>query len=95
METTKARFGETDSTPTAPLPRVGITLTVIPTADGIQVNYFPTVNKESRARIFVIRAENGESFIVPADLHQSTVNMLIGIGQRFVQLQRWGFDREP
>jgi len=78
METTKATFsGKATPLPTT-LNRVAITLTVTPTADGIQINYFPTVNKEGRARSFVITPEDDETFIVPADLHQSTVNMLFG-----------------
>jgi len=95
METTKATFGTPTTTPTAKPNKVSLTLTATVTPDGIQINYFPQVNGQAQARSFQIVPEDDDTFIVPSDLHQSTVNMLIGIGQRFRQLQRWGYDREP
>lgn len=95
MQTTKATFNAPTPQDTAKPNRVAMTLTVTESGDSIQVNYFPSVNKQTNARSFLITAEDDETFIVPSDLHPSTVNMLVGIGQRFQQLQRYGFDREP
>lgn len=72
-------------------------MTVTVTANGstITITDNDVIGKEARSRTYNIIAEDDEQFMIPDDLHQSTRNFLVGIGQRMMYLKRYGFEREP
>ncbi len=51
--------------------------------------------KNTRSRIYNCTIQDDLLMQVPDDLHQATINMLVGIGQRLAQLHEFGFEREP
>lgn len=87
---------------TAPLPIARpssrepfMTINVTSSGMDITITDNDIIGKEARSRTYLIRAEDDETFIVPDDLHHTTRNFLVGIGQRMMYLKRFGFDREP
>lgn len=93
--TETAKFDAPAAKTETPLHSATLTLTAYSSGSNINISYTATIGKDLRSRVFTIFPLDDDTFVIPADLHQSTQNMLIGIGQRLRQLQRWGFDREP
>lgn len=81
----------TKNTQTAPM----ITITASIREMTITLTDTDIIGRNSRSRTYQLTAEDDETFEIPSDLHQSTKNMLIGVGQRMMYLKRHGFEREP
>lgn len=80
---------------TAPSHNPIITITASLVEMTLTITDTDMIGKDSRSRTYQITSEDDETFEVPSDLHISTRNMLVGVGQRMMYLKRHGFEREP
>lgn len=74
---------------------VSININVMAKGNQISITTIDRACGQAFSRTYRIVAQDDETFDLPDDLHISTLEMLDGIGRRFMRFARHGFDREP
>lgn len=96
ITSTLSSSGTKGCNPNAPgTENVTINITVTAKGNNISITTIDRACSQAFSRTYRITAQDDETFDLPDDLHISTLEMLDGIGRRFMRFARHGFDREP